>query len=281
MTDTAGQTAHELEALIQVGAGLSSSLNLDELLARFARYAAEAARTTFCRIGLLDRVCEILSIRAAYAVRELSWDPGLGKRYSLAALPKHRRAVETHEAVIVRRDVSAMTVHGEELRMLSENIKAAALVPLPNGDGVLGVLTLGEMRSWKRSPFSAAKVRLLENLAMPLSSTLMYVGLLNKITQAYEHSFSDYEQAIEAERQQAMAEFALTIADEFAQPLTGAWGFAQMLLQDTSPADEVYYNSLLNVVKSCKKMTTIVEDLRTLTDRGFEPGPGYTRGFRD
>jgi signal transduction histidine kinase len=266
----ARRRAQQLETLIQMGANLSSPLYLDGLLAIFARHTVEAAHTAFCCIGLLDDACEVLSVRAVHSVRKLPRGPERGERYRLASLPKHRMAVETQKAVIVRRDVPLTVIHEEELRMLGEDIKSAALIPLTSGDTVLGLLTLGEMRSWERSPFNSAKVKLLESLALSLSSTLMYVRALRKIAQAYEHFSSSYEKAIEAERQQAVADFALTVADELAQPLTAIWGFTQLLLKDTDPAEDVRYKSLLNITKSCERLRTIMQNLQNVEAPGLK-----------
>lgn len=272
MTDASRRTARELERLIHTGAQLSSSLNLDELLAVSASHAVEAGHTTFCYVSLLDEASGVLTIRAAQAVRTLSWELGLGERYRLSNLPQHWRAVEARAPVVVRRDIPSMDVQGEELRMLTGHIQSAALIPLSNGDGVLGVLTVGEMRRWQRSPFDRAKVKRLTSLADALGHSLMYVSLLRRITRAYEDFSSQYKQAVEAERQAAMADYALRLVDEFAQPLTAAWGFAQLLLKDADPADRERYAGLLRVVKSCERMASMLRDLQRLANQGPEPG---------
>ncbi|RME44963.1 MAG: GAF domain-containing protein [Chloroflexi bacterium] len=258
--------ARQLGTLIQMGGNLSSSPYIGGLLSIFAKRTVEVVSATYCRVSLLDEAGEVLTIRAEHAVRKLPWRPDIGERYSLPSLPKHRMAVEKQEIVIVRRDVPLVAARGEELRLLGEDIKSAALVPVVNGEGVLAILTIGEMRSWERSPFDSAKLQLLRSLAMPLSSTLMYARLLQRIVQAYEQFSLTYEQTLEAECQKAVARFALTIADEFAQPLTGASGFAQLLLKDTSPTEGMRYQSLLKILNSCEKMNAIVHNLRVLAD---------------
>lgn len=257
---------------MQIGANLSSRTYVDGLLTILVKHVTHAARTAFCRIGLLSEGEELLSIRATYAVRELPWQNAHGERYRLDDLPKHRMAVETRQPVLVRQDTPHMAVNGEELHVLTAEVQSAALLPLLGGERVLGVLIAGEMRNWERSPFDAVKMGFLSSLALSIANTLAYVNLLHEIAQAYERFFAGYQQAIELERHRAMARLALTMVDEFAQPLTNVWGFTQLLLKDTNPADHVRYQSLLKIMRSCERMNTIVQNLRALGDEGLPEG---------
>ena len=250
---------------MRVGAHLSSPAYLDGLLAVWAKHVAEIAQVTFCRIGLLDEAGEVLSIRATYSARALPKEFTSQARYELSNLPKHSRAVQTRQAIIVRHDVPLLAVHEEERKVLSEELESAALVPLFNGDRVLGMLILGEARSWERSPFDADKVKILEYLAASMANTLTYIELLRRIVQAYECLHTNCEQETEVQRDRAIAEFALAVADDLAQPLTSAWGFAQLLLKETDTMDNMRREPLLRILENCERIGAIVQRLRSLS----------------
>ena len=143
-----------------------SVADLDCFLPALARQITQIVETTFCRISLLDQKREILTIQAAYPIRKLAWDPSIGQRYSLAALPKHMMAVQTKQPILIRRHASDSTTSSIEWEStLSPEIQSGALIPMASGEEAWALISLGEMRDWDRSPLSPRKIELCQTLA--------------------------------------------------------------------------------------------------------------------
>jgi len=160
------QKAEELELLLDTTTAVSSTLELDTVLHILAEKMVSLVEATFCCIALLDEGNQALNTRAAFGLRDLDWDPGLGQQYALADAPWHRQAVERGETVVLRQDDSSRALSEAECGIvLSEAIQSALLIPLMIGNRVLGVASLGEMRRWERTPFTADRVRLCRAMA--------------------------------------------------------------------------------------------------------------------
>ncbi|MBL7063726.1 MAG: sensor domain-containing diguanylate cyclase [Anaerolineae bacterium] len=144
----------------------ASVADLDRFLPALARQITRSVETTFCRISLLDQNQENLTIQAAYPIRELAWDPSIGQRYSLAALPQHRMAVQTRQPILIGKHASDSATSSMEWEgTLSPETQSAALIPMAGADDTWALISLGEMRSWDRSPLSPRKLELCQTLA--------------------------------------------------------------------------------------------------------------------
>ena len=159
--------ANGLALLLDTSTAISSTLNLDQILETVAQQITTALVATFCRISLLDEAGEnMVVIRAASPVRGQGAEDSLGRRCPLDVIPWHRQVIETGQPVILRQDMPELALSDEEREMaLSKEVRSAALIPLIVGGRVLGVISLGEERSWERSPFSPEKVELCQSIA--------------------------------------------------------------------------------------------------------------------
>ena len=180
-----------------------SVADLDRFLPALARQITHAVETTFCRISLLDQNRENLTIQAAYPIRELAWDPSIGRRYSLAALSKHRMAVQTRQPILIRNHGSDSATSSIEWEgALSPETQSAALIPMAGVEDTWALISLGEMRSWDRSPLSPRKVELCQTLAdlatMALENARLYEGSnrqLKELAALYREKARLFEQA--------------------------------------------------------------------------------------
>jgi len=174
------QKTEELELLLDTATAVSSTLEPDRVLRSVAEKMTTSVGVAFCRIALLDENSQTLTIRAAFAVHDLDWDPGLGRQYTLADAPWHRQAIERGQIMTLRQDDPSQAASETECRMaLSEGIQSALLIPLVIGNRVLGVVSLGEMRSWGRLPFTADRVRLCQAMANQTAVAIRNAQLLN------------------------------------------------------------------------------------------------------
>jgi diguanylate cyclase (GGDEF)-like protein len=171
--------------------------DLDHFLPTLAKQITPAVETTFCRISLLDQNQENLTIQAACPIRELAWDPAVGRRYSLAALPKHRTAVQTKQPVLINKHASdGATSNVEWEGTLDPEIQSGALIPMVSAEGAWAIISLGEMRSWDRSPLTSKKVALCQTLADLATMALQKARLYEESNRELEELAALYRQKV-------------------------------------------------------------------------------------
>jgi PAS domain S-box-containing protein len=247
------QKAEELELLLDTATAASSTLELDQILHTLAEKMTTSVDATFCRIALLDKSKQTLTIQAASPIRGLDWDPGLGRQYALADAPWHRQVIERGEAVVLRQDDPSKAVSETERRIaLSEGTQSAILVPLIIGDRILGVVSLGEMRGWERTPFTANRVRLCHALADQAAITIENARLY-EAEHAARQQLSDLTSYLQKAREEERAYIAREIHDEFGQALT-ALKMDLSWLAKRLPADEP------SLTEKANAMSDLIDD---------------------
>ena len=215
------RNANDLALLLGTSTAISSTLDLDQILETVAHQITTSLVATFCRITLLDETGNNLVIRATSPIRDKTAEDGFGRRYPLAIAPWHRQVVETAEPVLLRHDVPELALSEEERRIaLTEEVKSAALMPLIVGGRVLGVISLGEERSWERSPFTEEKVGLCQSIAAQAAVAIENARLYEKLQQSFIQTIAALAAAVEAKdpytggHSQRTMELAAAIAQE-------------------------------------------------------------------
>ncbi len=213
--------ANDLALLLGTSIAISSTLDLDQILETVAHQITASLVATFCRITLLDETREGLVIRAVSPIRDKTVEDGFGRRYPLAMAPWHRQVVETSELVVLRQDVPERALSDAERKMaLTEEVKSAALIPLIVGGRVLGVISLGEERSWERSPFTKEKVDLCQSIAAQAAVAIENARLYEELQQSFLQTIAALAAAVDAKdpytggHSQRTTELAATIAQK-------------------------------------------------------------------
>jgi PAS domain S-box-containing protein len=158
--------ARELSILVDTSTAVSATLDLGEILQILCQKMIESVEASFCRIYLREREEENLVLRAAYAIRGLDGDPGMGRTFSVESFPWLQRSGVSRAPVVVGGSGS-----GVELLKLERSLKlpsetrSVVVVPLVVKGRTLGTVVLGEMRSWERSSFTGAKLELCQAMA--------------------------------------------------------------------------------------------------------------------
>jgi transcriptional regulator with GAF, ATPase, and Fis domain len=125
--------------------------------------------TSFCRVSFLDSEKKALETFSSYKRREeISLSPYNSQ--PLEALPWHRLALETKKPMLINQDDPESTISKEEAKLsLAPDVKSALLLPLQDKEQVVGMVSLGEMRSWERRPIKRKEIDFMEKIAQEIS----------------------------------------------------------------------------------------------------------------
>jgi hemerythrin-like metal-binding protein/PAS domain S-box-containing protein/putative nucleotidyltransferase with HDIG domain len=153
----------ELSMLFELSHSLAEADKLDDILDLVNRHAVESIHTTFARIALFEDGNYI--IRAAYPIRAIGNDFGIGERYPVNSISSSPHILEQNEPMILQ--ASDPGISNEEKKvLLLDFAQSLCLIPLrisdsaPNSENLIGLLMLGETRNEAREPFTPEKMRL-------------------------------------------------------------------------------------------------------------------------
>jgi putative nucleotidyltransferase with HDIG domain len=215
------ENRERIQLLLEAAQVVSSSLDLPEVLHTLADQMVRRLQVTLCRILVLDQDRTHLTVRAAFPVREVPWDLGLGRRIGLDLLPRYRRVVEQQEVVLLRRD----DPHGplsetETALVLAKEASSALLVPMVTRGQIRGMVTLVEARAWERSPITDGKVALCQAMASVAAIAIENALLLGEREKAHLATLAALVSALDARERETQAhslrvqEYTLRLAQE-------------------------------------------------------------------
>jgi len=183
----------ELSMLFELSHSLAVADNLEDVLNIVNRHAVESIHTTFSRIALLED--EKFIMRAAYPIRVLSRDLGIGFQVPLSALPYTQHVLEQNEPTILQA-VDPQIGNEEKKALLLDFAQSLCLIPLRSSDSshssvnLLGVLMLGEARNEKREPFTPGKIRLAQSIGDSAAIAIQRILLGEQISHRLQQSIA-------------------------------------------------------------------------------------------
>jgi len=169
----------ELAFLLNTSEITMSSLDMESVLPRLADKVASGLPATFCRICLLDRHRDALVTKGIHPVRSLSgWEGFTGESWSLQSVPTLREKLDMAKTTILRvEDLSLINAEEERALLFPDDVKSLCAVPIVSEGKLLGVILVGEARSWQREPFDGRKIELLQTLAAQLGMVMQNAEL--------------------------------------------------------------------------------------------------------
>jgi putative nucleotidyltransferase with HDIG domain len=183
--DKLQERTNELSLLLEITTTVSSSLNLQEMLQTSAHIAVERFGGTFCRIILLNRQQDQLILMAAYPQRELDWDFELGRCCHVAESRCFRKIQGRLEPMLLRGSETHLEgcLPAEKLFFTGnlEGLQTLLICPITKKASLLGMVILGEVRRWERSPFTPEKIRLCDSLARQMASAIENARLYGEV----------------------------------------------------------------------------------------------------
>ena len=149
----AEETERRLFSFVDNSRLLLNTANEKELLSQTGEILTQELPVTFSRFWKLGP--ESLETVSFSALRDISRDLQMEREVPLAQLPWHRMALNEHRMVLVNEeDPEAVMSEEEKVKSLVRRVQGAILIPLEMEGCPLGLVSLGEMRSWKRRAFS-------------------------------------------------------------------------------------------------------------------------------
>jgi HD-GYP domain-containing protein (c-di-GMP phosphodiesterase class II)/CHASE3 domain sensor protein len=174
----------DLATLLEVSTELSATLDIDRLLPRIAERVTQTLNATYCRIVLTDEDSPRMMIRAAYPIRLLDWDPGIGKILERDAFPEIKKMFETSRHLLLcTEDINRPDQTATLKQFLPPGTESALIFPLILNGHPQGMILVGEMRKWEREPFSPEKIALCRTMA---NQAVVAIGNARHFTQLQE-----------------------------------------------------------------------------------------------
>ncbi len=131
----------------------------DRIFQDLVERLTHSLKVTVSSLAVLDEQEGLLTIYVVNSVRYLANAPPVGCRISLGHAPTYLQVTQDGQPVLFRQDVPALTIPSQELELtLTSGLKSGALLPVKVNGRVVGVVSLGEMRRWERSPFTEEKL---------------------------------------------------------------------------------------------------------------------------
>ncbi len=171
----------EVGLLLDASASVSATLSVDKILQTLCDKIAASRMVTYCRVSLLDPKSGMLVIKAASAARRIDWDYQVGDTLKLDDARYHYKVLNCGNLIVLRRDGIPAADHGGKWDwVLTPDTQSALLLPLWAGDEIVGVVALGEVRSWKRATFSSKKTEFYRTLVNQAAAAIDNARLYEK-----------------------------------------------------------------------------------------------------
>jgi len=211
MAATLNTRDEEVQLLLEASVAVSSALKVEKILQILCEKIAASQKVSYCRISLLDVDSGKLMVKAASPTREMpEWKHGVGESLDLSEARHHADVLASGKPCVLRHN-GQLSVEGSEAEwewVLTADTKSALLLPLSSKNEAIGVVTLGEVRQWDRTPFSAKKIEFYQTLmnqaAVAIENAQLYqkseghvreLSAMHKISQAFTSTL-DYQEVV-------------------------------------------------------------------------------------
>jgi putative nucleotidyltransferase with HDIG domain len=263
----------ELSLLLELTTTVSSSLNLEEMLQASAEITVRRSGGAFCRIILVGPQRDQLVLMAAYPRRDLNWDFELGRFLRVSESHCLRKLQKTLEPVLLCGPETRFDgCHSAERLLFTgnlEDLQALLICPIIKKTSVLGMVALGEVRQWERSPFTSEKIRLCNSLAQQMASAIENARLYGEVVlkskqlkTANVDSIKALAQALEAKDFETMGHSDRTVA--YAMKMTKKMGLSDQ------EQEWIQYAAILHDIGKIGIPETILKKPGKLTTEEYE-----------
>ena len=174
----------ELRLLLDIGAAISSTMELDALLSTIAERLVTTLGVAWSNVYDYDAEAEEVEVIAYYQIPGMREDAHwIGSRFDRARWPEGLLAAESHEAQVKYYDYASLSPEDYEI-MREWGEKATLSVPLVFQDEVVGVIDVAESR-YPRT-FTDTEVRLVTAIAAQAAAAVHNARLFDESLQRNE-----------------------------------------------------------------------------------------------
>ncbi len=242
----------QLEALSDVGAVVSSSLVLDEVLQNIIM---NAVRFSGCDGGSIMEYVEEerrFSVRSAYASSDELLRKLRGVRVELEATLVGRAALEGHPIAVA--DLDAVEHLDPHLKLLHDDgWRSMLAVPVLRGERIIGALVVRRKRP---GPFSDETLEFLETFASQSALAVWNAQLFREL----ETKTAELQVV-----SQHKSEFLASMSHELRTPLNAVIGFSEVLLErmfgDLNDRQDEYLRDILSSGRHLLQLLNDILDL--------------------
>lgn len=136
-----------------------------KILSDIAGNITKQLPTSFCRISFIDKNKDSLNTLALERIRDQGIELKEDKTHPLSLLPWHRMVLETGKTMLINQEDPESLMPDEECeQIMSRDLRSGLLVPIIMDENPVGVLSIGEMRSWNRRPFKQDELAFVKGL---------------------------------------------------------------------------------------------------------------------
>ncbi len=262
----------------------------------------KSAHVTFARILMFDENGSLIC-KAAFPIRELGNDLGLGKREPASILPIYKTAINQRKPILLNKNDPALDDEKRALLML--NIaNTICLYPFFLASQPAGIFVLGEARKDAREPFDADKLRLIGAIVDQTAGALQRAFMHEQVENSFMETVLALANAMDARdsytgnHSQGLAEMAeatcheLGCSEEVIKAVhwaallhdIGKIGVPDEILQKPGPLTEAEWKVMkrhpeigARIVKPVKKLVNVAPIIRSHQE--YYDGSGYPDGL--
>jgi PAS domain S-box-containing protein len=174
---TIQEAEKRLKLLLKAGNMVAQAESLEKGLEKLAEMVVSLLSNSFCRILLYDESRSYLKVEAAHPIPrpngELSWVKGVGDRVQPSEYEGLAEFLSEGKTKLFRADDKEYQGNFEKftarLHLKGCKVQSLLMVPLKDGDEVMGLLDAGEFRDPKRSSFTEEKIDLAAGIGAQIS----------------------------------------------------------------------------------------------------------------
>jgi len=163
-----------LSLLLKVGMIASQRAELESILSQICNTIASDLPVTWCQVLLLDPSRTKLIVYGDSLLRSPgNRQPRIGASFNLEGLLQVQLLIETGQYRLFDQAELDTQEAAEIVNQLAfEGVKTIGLFPLSTKGDCLGLISLSELRSWQREPYTSEKIELLQTIATQIASVI-------------------------------------------------------------------------------------------------------------
>lgn len=221
---------------------------------------------SFARVTLLSKERNQLINCSAHQIRSRGIDLKKEERFPLNDLPWHRLTLEAKRPMLVNQDDPEGLMSKREARLImDEKINSAFLVPLILNERAVGILAVGEMRSWDRQPFTDEEKAFIKRKANQLSLALKK-SILHRSNELLKERLkkSDIPKGFVGNQIDSNLDLS-DLSYQINNPLTSIRGSAELLMLKEPNLSPESLRYIVNIEKGVDRIQETLQGLLSLT----------------